>query len=158
MANRSTGWLSPTVHLAFREAFLHAQTREGLACPVYVLMPDHLHCLWIGASPASDQRLAARALRRQITNLIRPHRLQDQAHDHVLREEERTEGAFATVWQYMAENPRRAGLVDDWRGYPYLGALVPGYPGLDPREVDFLARFWRVYQAFSDRLRKSPPS
>jgi putative transposase len=151
VARRETGWLSFQSHLEFREAALHAQAREVIACAIYVLMPDHLHCLWIGADPQSDQRLATRSLRRQLNTLLAPRKLQEQPHDHVLRESERTAGAFAATWQYVAENPVRAGLVDDWRDYPFLGALIPGYPGLDPREVDFLRRFWRVYHAFSDR-------
>ena len=43
MARRATGWLNPTFHTHFRESMLHVAAREGLFCPVYCLMPDHLH-------------------------------------------------------------------------------------------------------------------
>ncbi len=80
--------------------------------------------------------------------------MQRQAFDHVLREEERARGAFGAVAHYVFENPVRARLAEDWKGYPYLGALLPGYPNLDPCQSDFWERFWRIY----DRLAKDGES
>lgn len=34
---------------------LHAAAREGLFCPAYCLMPDHLHLVWMGLRLDSDQ-------------------------------------------------------------------------------------------------------
>jgi REP element-mobilizing transposase RayT len=42
---------------------LHAAAREGLFCPVYCLMPDHLHLVWMGLRLDSDQRNAMSFLR-----------------------------------------------------------------------------------------------
>ena len=42
LERRATGWLDDLFHLHFRELMLHAGAREGLFCPAYVLMPDHL--------------------------------------------------------------------------------------------------------------------
>src|ERR1700710_1750633 len=53
--DRRQGWLTPTVHLQFRELMLHAEAREGLVCPVYCLMPDHLHLVWMGMRRDTDQ-------------------------------------------------------------------------------------------------------
>ena len=39
--DRTRGWLTPAFHSRFRELMLHAAAREGLACPIYCLMPDH---------------------------------------------------------------------------------------------------------------------
>jgi len=151
---RETGWLDNQFNWSFREAALHAQAREVIACPVYVLMPDHIHLIWIGAGEQSDQLLAARALRRALNELLLPKRLQKQPHDHVLREKERAGGAFAAIWEYVIRNPERAGCTMNWRDYPYLGAMVPGYPGLDPRTDGFFDRFWRAYPAFARRFSK----
>ena len=63
----------------------------------------------------------------------------------MLREHEREHGAFGIVANYVFENPVRAGLVAAWRDYTHLGALVPGYPDLDPRDEDYWERFWRIY-------------
>ena len=50
VAKRRTGWLDDVFHARFRELILHANAREGLICPVYVLMPDHIHLVWMGLS------------------------------------------------------------------------------------------------------------
>ena len=46
---------------------------------------------------------------------------------------------------HILANPVRAGLVAEWRAYPYSGALVPGYPDMELRDDDYWERFWRVY-------------
>ena len=47
---RATGGLDAASHFNFRELLLHAAAREMLVCPVYCLMPDHLHLVWIGSA------------------------------------------------------------------------------------------------------------
>ncbi|HZI30731.1 MAG TPA: hypothetical protein VFF11_00215, partial [Candidatus Binatia bacterium] len=42
------GWLTSAFHQRFRELMLHTAAREGLACPIYCLMPDHIHLVWMG--------------------------------------------------------------------------------------------------------------
>lgn len=71
--------------------------------------------------------------------------MQDRAHDSVLREEQRKRGAFAAACHYVCENPVRAGLVADWRVWPFTGAMVCGYPALDPRDERFWDDFWKIY-------------
>src|SRR4051812_21038518 len=63
MKDRAVGWLTPEFHSAFREIALHAQVRERLLCPIYCLMPDHFHLVWMGIGPESDQRPATAFLR-----------------------------------------------------------------------------------------------
>ena len=149
MADRKTGWLDGPHHNAVRELLLHTLARSGLACPAYCLMPDHGHFLWVGTSPDSDQRKAAAFFRRHWNRRLATQgfRLQLQAHDHVLRPEERTAGAFAIVANYILENPVRAGFCERWQAYPYSGAIVVGRPELDPRDADFHERFWRHWNA-----------
>ena len=43
VSHRQQGWLTDGFHAVFREMMLHAAAREGLLCPAYCLMPDHLH-------------------------------------------------------------------------------------------------------------------
>ena len=158
---RVTGWLDASFHAAFRELLLHAAAREGLFCPTYVLMPDHGHVVWLGAKPASDQLRAMRFLRKYLARLFREKsrakvefRLQKQSHDTVLREKDRTRGAFARACFYVLDNPRRAGLVAHPKDWPYLGAVVPGYPFLDPLDADFWPMDWKLYMV----NRELPPS
>jgi REP element-mobilizing transposase RayT len=143
--DRAQGWLNPGFHAAFRELMLHATARQALLCPVYCLMPDHLHLVWIGLRPATNQLDGMRFLRTHLSRALFPYRLQKQPHDHVLRHSERERNAFQVVCSYVLNNPVRGGLTENVKSWPYLGAIVPGYPSLDPREARFWEIFWRVH-------------
>ncbi|MBI2514413.1 MAG: hypothetical protein HYV96_20760 [Opitutae bacterium] len=149
---RATGWLDSLRHARIREVLVDALGRYGIVCPAYCVMPDHAHFLWAGVAERSNQPLGARLLRTAWNAELKHHgfRLQRQGYDHVLREEERKRGAVMAVAAYIWENPVRAGLVAEWRQYPFLGAVVPGYPDLDPRCEDFWDVFWRIYAALGD--------
>lgn len=143
--HRATGWLTPAFDHAWQLTLLHAGARWHLACPAYVLMPDHVHLLWLGLDAASDQRPAVEFLRRHLRTHLAPVTWQRQAHDHVVRAEDRTRDAFPALIGYIFENPVRAGLVPDRAAWPYAGSCVPGYPELNPRLPDYGERFWRCY-------------
>jgi hypothetical protein len=71
--DRATGWLNDGFHLNFREGMLHAAAREGLFCPAYCLMPDHIHLIWLGLKRETDQRNGGMAvLRGRYTRLSNP--------------------------------------------------------------------------------------
>ena len=124
---------------------LHAAAREGLFCPTYCLMPDHLHLVWMGLRLDSDQLNGMAFLRTHLGPKLAPNCFQHQPHDHVLKQEERRRNAFAGVCNYVLENPLRAGLVKDSTEWPFNGAVVPGYPVLHPLQDDFWRLFWKFY-------------
>ena len=139
LERRATGWLDSSFHALFREWLLHAAPRESLFCPAYVLMPDHIHVVWLGLKLASDQRRAMRFLRKHLAREWKQRsptgvefELQKQPHDTVFSEQDRTRGALAKASFCVLDNPRRAGLVEHPRDWPHLGAMVPGYPFLHP--------------------------
>jgi putative transposase len=148
--DRATGWLAADFHGWFREVLLHTCARYALACPVYVLMPDHFHLVWMGLADRSDQYAATRFMRKHAKPRLGLAELQDRAHDAVLREDQRKRGAFVSACHYVCENPVRAGLVENWRAWPYLGAMVCGYPALDPRDDSFWDDFWKLYGLLVD--------
>jgi REP element-mobilizing transposase RayT len=150
---RATGWLDERFHLRWREFMLHAVARYEMFCPAYCLMPDHAHLVWMGVSERSDQRNAMKFFRTQTSPLLTPLEWQRQPHDHVLRDQERKTDAFPTICHYVLANPVRKGLVEKWQDYPFLGAMVPGYPTLDPRAEDFWDTFWRIYNSRVDEAR-----
>ena len=147
IAKRGIGWLNEIFHARFREVLLHAAAREELHCPAYCLMPDHVHLLWMGLRRDTDQRNGMKFLREHVGPLLHPHCFQHQAHDHVLRDEEREHGAFAKICFYILANPVRAGLIPDTKIWPFCGAVVPGYPNLHPLQQDFWPLFWKLYHA-----------
>ncbi len=159
--DRRTGWLTPNFYYKFRELLTHAMFRFEICCPIFCLMPDHMHLLWLGIADSADQRLAMRFLRGQINVVLGKlgHELQDQPYDHVLREDERQPKAFQNVVEYIARNPERKQLVpqDGFREYPYTSCLMPGYPDLSPFQSDFWSQFDVLYsQLRRDGLLKHP--
>ena len=145
--DRTTGWLSDLFHSRFREVMLHAGVREGLFCPVYCLMPDHIHLLWMGLRLDSDQRNGMAFLRTHLRPLLAPAKFQPQPHDHVLRAEDRRNNAFAQGCRYVLEYPVRAALVKRIDAWNFMGAVVPGYPKLEPTDDDYWGKFWKFYAA-----------
>ncbi|HOY58384.1 MAG TPA: hypothetical protein PK640_09650 [Verrucomicrobiota bacterium] len=148
LAHRAQGWLTPALHAQFREIMLHGAAREGLLCPAYCLMPDHIHLVWMGLRRDTDQRNGMKFLRTQLGCCIQPRRFQHQAHDHVLTPSERQRQAFGVACaDYVLLNPLRAGLVQSPVDWPYGGAIVPGYPRTNPFEAGLWEWLWaRYYQ------------
>jgi hypothetical protein len=143
--DRAKGWLTPEFHKSFRELMLHAAAREGLVCPIYCLMPDHLHLVWMGLRLDSDQINGMAFLRTYLEPELSPRKFQPQAQDEVLRAEQRKRNAFAKVCFYIAANPVRADLIAEKEVWPFTGCLIPGYPKLNPQVEDFWPKFWRIY-------------
>jgi hypothetical protein len=146
--DRRVGWLSGLFLYRFRELLTHTLFRYGLVCPVYCLMPDHMHLVWMGITQGSDQLNAMKHFRPRCDESLKRigYSLQDQAYDHVLKEEECRQNEFRNLIEYIARNPERADLVecDDYRKYAYTGVLVPGYPELRIFDVDFWNRFDKI--------------
>ena len=83
--HRATGWLTPEFHHAWQLILLHACARYELIAPAYVLMPDHVHLVWVGLSDSrSDQRIAIEFLRKNLRPRLAPADWQRQPHDNVL--------------------------------------------------------------------------
>lgn len=150
IAGRNQNWLNNLFHAHFREIVVHAAVRQNLLCPAYCLMPDHIHLVLMGLKTDSDQRKALKFLREYVGKALQPFRFQHQAHDHVLRDEERKRNAFAKVCFYILANPVRAGLIEENGAWPYQGAVVPGYPDVDPMDQDFWPLFWKLYHQIRD--------
>ena len=113
MLNRKQGWLNGLFYYRFREILTHTAFRYAIACPIFCLMPDHFHMVWMGLLDESDQLLAMKHFRKATNETLRRigYELQDQAYDHVLPIHERQDEAFHDVCEYVARNPERAGLV-----------------------------------------------
>lgn len=124
---------------------LHAAAREGLFCPSYCLMPDHAHLVWMGLRPDTEQRNGMAFLRTCLEPALAPAKFQPQAHDSVLRENEREHDAFARVCFYVLDNPVQAGLVEKPEQWQFCGVVIPGYPRMHPLDPDFWEKFWKLY-------------
>jgi hypothetical protein len=145
MFDKAKGWLTPAFHQRLQNLMLHAAAREGLVCPIYCLMPDHLHLVWMGLRLDSDQINGMAFLRTYLEPELLPAKFQPQPQDEVLRAEQRTRTAFAKVCFYIAANPVRAELIGEKEVWPFTGCVVPGYPKLYPLDDDYWSKFWRIF-------------
>ena len=145
VSGRAQGWLTQSLHSRFRELMLHTAAREGLICPAYCLMPDHIHLVWMGLRLDTDQLNGMAFLRTYLEPGLAPAKFQMQAQDEVLRESQRARDALSKVCFYVAANPVRAGLVTQPEEWPFSGSVVPGYPKLNLASTEGWARFWRIY-------------
>lgn len=113
------------VHAAFVEFSETAQNDFGIAIGRYVILPDHFYFFvaipedlilgkWVGT------------LKRVLGKVMECVESEDPIgqrgfFDHVLRSGE----SYSQKWDYMRENPVRAGLVENADDWPYAGEIVP---------------------------------
>ena len=71
MLDRTHGWLNGLFCYRFREILTHTAFRYAIACPVFCLMPDHFHMVWIGLMDESDQLLAMKHFRKGANETLR---------------------------------------------------------------------------------------
>jgi putative transposase len=158
--DKTKDWLTPVFHQRFRELMLHTAARESLVCPIYCLMPDHIHLIWMGMRLDSDQVNGMAFLRTYLEPELSPAKFQPQPQDEVLREEQRKRNAFAKVCFYIAANPVRAELIGEKEVWPFTGCVVPGYPKLNPTTEDYWSKFWRIFaklrQSDSGNIKRPP--
>jgi REP-associated tyrosine transposase len=112
------------VHTAFVLFAKRAEETFNVAVGRYVIMPDHVHLFvrgdcnfrlgaWIGAL---KQALAKAAMSSRAKGQV----WQEGFFDHLLR----TDESYSQKWNYVRENPVRAGLVKSAADWPYQGEIV----------------------------------
>lgn len=91
--DRKTGWLRPVFLYKFRELLTHAAFRYAFTCPIFCLMPDHLHTVWVGIDEQTDLLKASRYFRKHVNLALGKlgYQFQHQPYDRVLRDDERKE-------------------------------------------------------------------
>ena len=122
--NRIPVLADPAVHDRFIRFGKEAAGR-GTAIGRYVIMPDHIH-LFI--RPAREQRLGRTIgfLKQSLSAALKqngeraPH-WQPGFFDHLIRSPQ----SASEKWEYVRQNPVRAGLVERPDEWPYCGEIVP---------------------------------
>jgi REP-associated tyrosine transposase len=114
---------SDAVHAAFVAFATQAYVRRNIAVGRYVIMPDHAHLLVRG--PADFQLgpwvgMLKQALAKHIALAGTSPIWQRGFFDHVLRNDK----IDAQKWNYVRDNPVRAGLVNKANEWPYSGEIV----------------------------------
>jgi putative transposase len=122
--SRQRLFTSNTVVDAVLLQFQQCADRERIGVAAYCFMPDHLHLLTIGLTPASDTWRFIKAAK-QASGFWHSRRKggllwQRYVWDRVLRSQEDTMGAV----RYILANPVRAGLVREPLEYPFSGSMM----------------------------------
>ena len=108
------------VHTALRQYAAKAEPR-GIAVGRYVIMPDHIHC-FIRMAPQHTLGTTVRMLKRALSVAISepmPH-WQPGFFDHLLRHR----ASYSEKWDYVYQNPVRAGLVERPEDWAFQGEVV----------------------------------
>ena len=102
-----------------------ARDRHGWAIGRYVIMPDHVHFFCAPELEAKPlpifmgfwKEWTSKGIKRQLS-LASP-LWQDEFFDHVLRSSE----SYSEKWNYVRDNPVRAGLVTNADDWPWQGQV-----------------------------------
>jgi putative transposase len=108
-------------HMAFQSYATRALDQFNIAVGRYVIMPDHMHLFVRGGPNFILERWIA-GLKRAISVKLgfRGKLWQPGFFDHVLRSEE----SYGEKWQYVRDNPFRAGLVAKAKNWPHQGEFI----------------------------------
>ncbi len=100
-----------------------ALEKFDIAIGRYVIMPDHLH-LFVRGGPDFVLGEWVKGLKRAISTALNAnqHQIvwQPGFFDHILRNDE----SYSQKWEYVYENPVRAGQVQFADQWPYQGEIV----------------------------------
>jgi len=97
---------------------------HGAWLGAYVLMPDHLHAFAVVDDARLNLSRWVKSLKNALSKTLRerqvpPPHWQKGFFDHVLRSGE----SYSEKWDYVRQNPARAGLANDWREWPFSGTI-----------------------------------
>jgi putative transposase len=110
-------------HGAFQKYIERGLNEFGVAVGRYVIMPDHMHFFVCGST---DLELSqwVNGLKRSISIALGATKKcplwQPGFFDHLLRNDE----SYGQKWEYVRENPVRAGLVKRAAEWPHQGEFV----------------------------------
>ena len=100
--------------------FAHEGEARGIGLGRYVIMPDHVH-LFVRGNFDFALRQWVRMLKRVLSSAIpaEPPHWQQGFFDHLIRHGE----SYAEKWEYVRQNPVRAGHAPTLEAWPYAGHI-----------------------------------
>jgi putative transposase len=111
------------VHSALRKYALRGNRDFNIAVGRYVIMPDHVH-LFVRGDSEFELAKWINGLKRAISvalgKTIKKPLWQPGFFDHVLRNNE----SYAQKWNYVHDNPVRAGFIRSANDWEYQGEIV----------------------------------
>jgi putative transposase len=109
---------------AFTQFANRAYEKHNVAVGRYVIMPDHLHFFVCGPDNFELGRwigLLKQSLAKAVSSAVETNPIWQRGFfDHLLRSDE----SYSQKWNYVFDNPVRAGLVRKAEEWPYSGEIV----------------------------------
>jgi len=117
-AKRKSGLANSLVHSALVTAWKRA---DAWSVGLYLIMPDHIHLFCAPQNEECEIEAWILYWKREFRRLCgdKAPRFQSRAFHHRLRREEN----YGEKWDYVRENPVRAGFVNNPDEWPYQGRL-----------------------------------
>jgi putative transposase len=116
-AKRQIGLANQQVHKALVDAW---NTADAWEVGLYMIMPDHIHLFCWPQDKDYEIEQWISFWKRQFRKYCRNGpRFQSRGFHHRLRHDE----SYEEKWEYVRQNPVRAGLVNDSDEWPFQGSL-----------------------------------
>ncbi|MCZ2267861.1 MAG: transposase [Ignavibacteriales bacterium] len=124
LKGRVSYFTNESVFKYFEKVLLEELKHYNCSAFVYLFMPDHLHLVLAGNEPDSNIKKCLEMFKQKTGFYLSKSKAnvswQKDYYDHILRSEENLEIHL----KYILNNPVRAGMVNYWKKYPYIGSTV----------------------------------
>ena len=122
--NRKPIFANEPLYAAFLAFARQGHQDQGIAVGRYVLMPDHIH-VFVAGPPEFKLSSWARMLKIALGKILgqcgcHPPFWQRGFFDHLVRSSE----SYRQKWEYVRDNPVRAGLTERYEDWPFQGEVV----------------------------------
>ncbi len=117
-ASRRNVLATAVVHTRMRQFLINSASHHDWCATCYVLMPDHLHLLATPGPAAVTLGGWIKSLKACVAD--REFKWQTGFFDHVLRSDE----SHSEKWEYIRNNPVRAGFAENADAWPFGGEIV----------------------------------
>jgi len=117
--DRKPRFAPPRMRHLLLEILPRMSRNYACAVTIYVFMPDHIHLILKGETPAADLYAFVVEMKKALTNRVGSRQCEPDFHDHIIRDKR----DLAHEIMYVLLNPVRARLVDQWWQYDGTGSL-----------------------------------
>ena len=122
--NRKELFTNENIFNEFQRILIEELKSGFCSSHVYLLMPDHLHIIIKGENSNANVKSCMDKFKQKTGYWLSKNKIdkkwQKDYYDHIIRDGENLELQV----RYILNNPVRAGLVDNWKDYPFKGSTI----------------------------------
>ena len=122
--NKKIFFTTNDVYTTFKEILLNELKNFNCSAYVYLFMADHVHLTLAGNDSSSNIKKCLDMFKQKTGFWLSQNhadiKWQKDYYDHILRSKENLEIHI----KYILNNPVRAGLVENWKYYPFKGSTI----------------------------------